>query len=198
MTDRSTVEERLRADLGRRAEQQPELPGDPAGLARRLRRARYRRLLGWTGGALALLGLFAALVVGPRLGDSGRQVLAGQRPATVTIGRNDLGRTIGLEVGDHLELSLGPPSPSPSLRGIGPLRWTLASYPNDLLVLEDQDATHGRFRFTAKAAGQGRIVLGGLGDPCRPPRLCPMKPPGPVSPERPLLPDSFLLLVQIR
>ena len=104
------------------------------------------------------------------------------RPATVTIGRNDRGRTIGLEVGDHLELTLGPPSPSPSVRGIGPLRWTLASYPNDLLVLEDQDATQGRFRFTAKAAGQGRIVLGGLGDPCRPPRLCPMKPPAQSAP----------------
>jgi hypothetical protein len=196
MMDRSTLEERLRTDLRRRADQQPEAPGDPAGLARRLRRARYRQLLGWTGGALALLGLFAALLVGPRLVDSGRQVLAGQRPATVTIGRNDRGRTIGLEVGDHLELTLGPPAPS--VRGIGPLRWTLASYPKDLLVLDAQDATHGRFRFTAKAAGQGRILLLGVGDPCRPPRLCPMNRPGPVSPERPLLPNSFLLLVQIR
>jgi hypothetical protein len=196
MMDRSTLEERLRADLGRRAANQPEASADPARLARRLRRARHRQLLVWVSGALALVGLFAAVVVGPRLLESGRQVLAGQPPATVTVGRNDRGRTIGLEVGEHLELTLGPPRPS--VPGIGPQRWVLASYPKDLLVLDAQDAAQGRFRFTATAAGQGRVLLLGPGDLCQPPRLCPANPASPVSPERPLLPNSFLVLVQIR
>lgn len=79
---------------------------------------------------------------------------------TVELHQRDAGRTVRLDRGERLALSLGSSSSE--------RRWRLALYPKKMLSLVTAKRTEGDFVFEAQRAGRGRVValdlaqLGGL------------------------------------
>ena len=69
---------------------------------------------------------------------------------TVEVDLQDRGKTITLEVGDRLAISLPDSPESP---------WVLILYPKHILTRVSGEAGRSAYVFAARAAGTGRIVL---------------------------------------
>jgi len=107
--------------------------------------------------------------------------VAGEGGST-TIGLDDAGTTVALQVGDRLVLSLEPIEGQP---------WALTQYPEDILAPESTDGPAVGRLFTATAEGEGEIVAFNRAD-CDPTQLrypagmcatagsAPAKPPGTI------------------
>jgi hypothetical protein len=93
-------------------------------------------------------------------------------PATVTVGPDDDGRAVDLEVGDWLIVELAAakqPSRFPSA-------WTLELPPSNVLRRVDRDVTRNRVVFVADAPGTVRLILLQRRG-CDPPLQCPLAGP---------------------
>lgn len=77
---------------------------------------------------------------------------------TVTVTQRDFGRTIFLRTGDVLVVQLvgmsAPPTPQ-----ILPTGWQIVTYPEQALAVTERDPEAGRFRFTARSAGGGQVLV---------------------------------------
>jgi hypothetical protein len=144
------------------------------GPAGSLRQDRSRR--SWA----ALLPALALLVAGCAQPGTGTAhfgpATASSSPTTVTVGPNDGGRTVDLEVGDRLLVQLQTdrrPSRFPP-------PWTLRMPPTKVLerVPGDPDAT--RVMLVAAGPGTVRLLLGKRAG-CAPPLRCPMAAAGPTG-----------------
>ena len=143
--------------------------------------------------ALAVTGCAQA---GTGTGSAGT-VPASRSPATVTVGPDDGGRTVDLEVGDRLVVQLqtaGRPSRFPPL-------WTLRLPPSTALerLPGDPDAT----RVVLVAAGPGtvRLLLVKRAS-CAPPLRCPVAAAGPTGQRErmrpPLAGVTVVITVRVR
>jgi hypothetical protein len=120
--------------------------------------------------------LLAAVAVGAACArPAGPAVPAASDPEVTTIGLEDAGGTISLQVGDRVVLSLDPIEGQP---------WLVTQYPEDILAPETTDGPAVGRAFTARAAGEGEIVAFNRAG-CDPTQLrypCPAggpgKPPG--------------------
>jgi hypothetical protein len=124
--------------------------------------------------AWALIGAFSILAAacGAAGGDTGGA--SGGR--TVELDGSDTGRTVNLNPGDRLVISLAVPSPK--------THWVLGRFPEKALALTSRDQ-NGTYEFAARRAGRGNILIvdflrasdlldcrGRVG--ARPPALCPV------------------------
>lgn len=75
---------------------------------------------------------------------------ASKGPRTVTVDRADAGTTVELHPGDRLVVQLDTPTM---------MEWRLLLYPKDVLAKTYGSDGTGKFVFTAKTAGTGRIAL---------------------------------------
>jgi hypothetical protein len=112
---------------------------------------------------------------------------------TYRIGPADVGRTVTLKVGDHLQLGL-------TLSGNRLYSaWTLTGYPRSALRLEAGRGTFGQFLFVATARGGGNITA--IRSACGPvtDRPC-LDPPEPIEPTRTVAPPgaSTVFTVTVR
>lgn len=114
-------------------------------------------------------------------------------PATVTVGPNDGGKTVDLNIGDRLVVELqAAKQPSQSSRA-----WTLELPQSMVLKRVDRDSTVMRVVLIAAAPGTVRLLLLQRGS-CDPPRLCPMAEPSGQSERmhRPLPAVAITIRVQ--
>jgi hypothetical protein len=93
-------------------------------------------------------------------------------PATVTVGPNDDGGAVDLEVGDRLIVELAAARQPSRLSSA----WTLELPPSKVLRRVDRDATRTRVVFVAQASGTVRLILLQQRG-CDPPRQCPLAGP---------------------
>jgi hypothetical protein len=93
-------------------------------------------------------------------------------PATVTVGPNDDGRTVDLEVGDRLIVELVA-AKQPSRVSSA---WTLELPPSKVLRRVDRDATRTPVVLVAEAPGMLRLILLQRRG-CGPPLQCPLAGP---------------------
>jgi hypothetical protein len=100
------------------------------------------------------LRLAAALLVVLGL-SCGRPAESGRQPDTVHVGIEQMGRAVGLKVGDRLVVSLGEEPSSVAYR------WELVRYPEKALDLLSSDQEAGLFEFAATGEGGGRMELTG-------------------------------------
>jgi hypothetical protein len=114
-------------------------------------------------------------------------------PATVTIGPDDSGKTVDLNVGDRLVVELRAAKQPSRL----PRIWTLELPRSKVLKRVDRDSTFTRVVLIAEALGTVRLLLLQRGS-CDPPRLCPMAEPSGQSERmhRPLPAVAITIRVQ--
>jgi hypothetical protein len=93
-------------------------------------------------------------------------------PSTVTVGPDDHGSTVDLEVGDRLIVELTA-AKQPSRFSSA---WTLELPPSNVLRRVDRDATRTRVVFVAHAPGTVRLILLQRRG-CDPPMRCPLAGP---------------------
>jgi hypothetical protein len=129
--------------------------------------------------ALAVTGCAQA---GTGTGSAGT-VPASRSPATVTVGPDDGGRTVDLQVGDRLIVQLHT-GQRPSQ--FGPA-WTLRMPPSRVLERVPGDPDAARVVLVAEAPGTVRLVLvKRVG--CAPPLRCPVAAAGPTGQDEPTRP----------
>lgn len=115
--------------------------------------------------------------------DSAGTVPASRSPATVTVGPDDGGRTVDLQVGDRLIVALHT-GQRPSR--FGPA-WTLRVPPSGVLERVPGDPDAARVVLVAEEPGTVRLVLvKRVG--CAPPLLCPVAAAGPTGQREPTRP----------
>ena len=164
----------------------------PAGPRRQDRRRRSWAVL------LAALALLVAGCAQPGTGTPGSgPATPSSSPTTVTVGPDDGGRTVDLEVGDRLIVQLhtaGRPSRFPP-------PWTLRMPPTKVLerVPGDPDAT--RVMLVAAGPGTVRLLLVKRAG-CAPPLRCPVAAAGPTGQSErmrpPLAGVTVVITVRVR
>jgi hypothetical protein len=115
------------------------------------------------------------------------------RPATVTVGPADDGRTVDLQVGDRLVVDLSAATRQPRQLGI----WRLQVPRTTVLKRVDGASTLTRVVLAAEAPGTVRLLLSRRRS-CDPPLQCPMA--GPTGPsERMALPlPAVVITIRVR
>jgi len=86
---------------------------------------------------------------------AGHAGAAQARPQTIVLGATDIGRTIGLHVGDRLVIDLA------AAGGISRVEWSLVVYPKQVLRVTGQGVNSERFEFLASSTGTGQVALAG-------------------------------------
>jgi hypothetical protein len=99
---------------------------------------------------------------------------AAATPATVTVGPGDSGKTVDLNVGDHLLVELNAAKQPTRLSRLS-RPWRLVLPPTTVLQRVDRDSTRTRVVLAAEAPGTVRLLL--MQQSCGPPLLCPMAAP---------------------
>jgi len=114
------------------------------------------------------------LAVAGGCGQPGTQALgdAAAEPATVTVGPNDSGKTVDLEVGDHLVVELNTAKQPSRFSRV----WTLEVPRSKVLKRIDGDSTLTRVVLIAEAPGTVQLLLLQRRS-CDPPAQCPMADP---------------------
>jgi hypothetical protein len=168
--------------------------GARLGLPAPLQPERKRRLWPLLLAVLALAGTGCAQA-GTGAGSAAR-VPASRSPATMTVGPDDGGTTVDLQVGDRLIVALHT-GQRPSR--FGPA-WTLRVPPSRVLERVPGDPDAARVVLVAEEPGTVRLVLvKRIG--CAPPLRCPVAagPTGQREPTRPpLLGATVAITVQVR
>jgi hypothetical protein len=150
---------------------------------------------------LLLLAILALQVTGCAQAGTGTgsagTVPASRSPATVTVGPDDGGRTVDLQVGDRLIVQLYT-GRQPSQ--FGPA-WTLRVPPSMVLERVPGDPEATGVVLIAKEPGTVRLVLvKRVG--CAPPLRCPVAAPGPTGQREPTRPPlagaTVVITVRVR
>jgi hypothetical protein len=105
---------------------------------------------------------------------------------TVRVGAAAVGKTVGLHVGDHLVLSLGPRARP----------WAIMTFPRKILSLRGRWNARRRYTFLARAKGRGVISFGASS--CGPPRAMAMGCPVKARTEGSASKGLFAITVRVR